>query len=724
MTRKLRVLAIAIVLCWSVAQAAPVPITVYPDPIQFGTVPLNSTSYPLTILLSNSSVDSVDVTAMTISGANSSDFAFYGPTCVGLIAGDQVCQMNLTFTPAAMGSLSANLVIAFKGTGSPLTIPLQGSGGNPIPSITSLAPASVYAGSAGLVLTINGANFLPSSVAFWDNSPLATTYVSSTQITAQVPASDLSGTQQAYIYVTNPSPGGGTSGEVEFQVIGLDPYVNGVSPISVVAGTGATQIILNGSNFMTGATVLWNGKPLSTTYINSSQLQAQFSKANVAKPEIGQLSVSNPAPGGLSSAVTFDVTYPAVVRILDIPANDLVWDPYAQRIYASVPSSYGANGNSIAVINPTNGSVGGYYYAGSEPTQLALSADAAYLYVGLNGNGSVQRLILPGFTPDINVSLGTSEYGGVNLAGDLEVSPGDSHTYAVSISGGCCGGGPLEFFTDTTLLPDSVSYPQISYMQFADATTLYGYSSGTVSQVSVNANGGTLTTQWNDLLTGNYGIHYDARLIYGNGGQVLNPQTGDLVGTYDVGGEYSSSNYVLPESAINSTFLLGTSPFFSSLGITSYDLSHFTPLAVINLSQLNGSSAMPIFINWGENGLAFVVEAGCCGSETYQLVIVQSSMMRPASRTKNPVPVADSLSPANAVHGGGNFQLTINGSGFVPSSETTWNGSNRTVSYVSSTQLIVYVPWSDIVSPGTASVVVNNPSPGGGKSRPLTFTIN
>lgn len=221
----------------------------------------------------------------------------------------------------------------------------------------------------------------------------------------------------------------------------------------------------------------------------------------------------------------------------------------------------------------------------------------------------MQRLILPSFSLDINVSLGTSEYGGVNTAGALGVSPADSHTFAVSIgnSENCCGGGgPLEFFTDTTLLSNSISYPAISAFQFASATTLYGYSDDTLSQVTVNSSGGTLTTQWNDLLTGSGGIQYDAGLIYGSGGQVMNPTTGELVGSYDVGESCcSSSNDLLAESTIGRTFFAGVSPFFSSLGITSYNLSEFTPIAVINLSQLGGSVA-PTFISWGTNGLAFV----------------------------------------------------------------------------------------------------------------------
>ena len=183
---------------------------------------------------------------------------------------------------------------------------------------------------------------------------------------------------------------------------------------------------------MTGAKVLWNGKPLPTTYVNSSQLQVTPTAAQLASASIIQLTVANPPPGGLSPEVNFNVTYPAKLTVLDLPANDLVWDPYAQRLYASLPSSYGSQGNTIAVINPISGRTTGYYFAGSEPNQLALSSDSKYLYVGLNGNGSVQRLLLPTFTPDIDISLGTGSFGGLNTALTLQVSPGDSHTIAVA----------------------------------------------------------------------------------------------------------------------------------------------------------------------------------------------------------------------------------------------------------------------------------------------------
>jgi hypothetical protein len=500
---------------------------------------------------------------------------------------------------------------------------------NPVPSITSLSPSSVYAEGPAFTLTVNGTGFVPSTVIYWSpfEPALTTTYVSGTEVTAQVPSVYISEPTTASVYAYNPPPGGGNSGDVNFAVVALDPTISSLSPISVVAGSGATSVTINGYNFMNGAAILLNGRKIPTTYITSEQLQGQFTAAQVAKPQISQISVSNPAPGGVSTTLNFDVTYPATVRILNIPANDLVWDPVARRIYASLPSSFGENGNSIAVINPVNGDVLAYHFVGSEPNQLAISSDSKYLYVGLNGNGSVQRFILPSFAPDINVSLGTSEFS-MNLAGAIQVSPGDSHTFAVALSG-CCGeGGTLEFFTNTTLLPNAITYPSTSSMQFAGASTMYAYSPDTLLEVSVNSSGGTLTTQWNNFLEGSGNIEYDAGLIYSNGGQVFDPATGDLAGSYDVGGNFSTGNYLLPESAINSTFVVGISPFFASLGITSYNLSHFTPNAVIDLSQLSGS-VTPSFISWGKNGLAFVIGTGCCGSEVFQMVLVQSAMMAP-----------------------------------------------------------------------------------------------
>lgn len=734
MTRKLCVPAVTLclVLTSALAQAA-VPISVFPNPVQFGAVPLNSPSYPAAIYVSNVTISDVSITGMAVSGTNATDFAFYGSPCLFTISGGQSCQMQMTFTPSGMGDRTANLVISVQGQTTPVTIPLDGTGGNPLPNITSLSPPSAYIGGPAVTLTIAGTGFMSGSIAYLNNFALTTTFVSSTKISAFVPSSDLTSNFTNSVSVTNPPPGGGSSVGFTFNIIALDPTLSYTAPGSVVAGSAPTPIILNGQNFMNGATVLVNGASLPATYLSSQQLQIQPTAAQIATPNLVQLAVRNPSPGSTSPSIYFNVSFPASVAVLNLPANDLVWDPFAQRIYASLPSTYGPSGNTIAVINPATGAINGYHFAGSEPGKLALSSDSQYLYVGLNGNGSVQRLLLPKFTADINVNLSTSQFGGLYVANDLAVSPADPHTYAVALGfSGCCGSGPLEFFRDSTLLANSVSSPSFANIAFVSASTLYGYSSNALSQVAVSSTGGTYVKQWNGLLEGNE-IRYDSGLVYSSGGQAFNPSTGLLVGTYDVtAGCCNSASSVLPDSAINRVFAVGDSQFFnnnngftnSNFAVTSYNLSTFTPIGIANLSQFNNVTNAA-YIRWGSSGLAFLLASNCCNSPASQLVLLQSPMMLLTSGGKsNPVPLLSSLTPSSATHGRGNLAITIQGSSFFPGSQVSWNGTSLYADYLSATQLTLYVPAAQFAAAGTANVVVKNPAPGGGTSTPLTFTIN
>ena len=89
---------------------------------------------------------------------------------------------------------------------------------NPAPALSSLSPASAAAGSGTFTLTINGSGFIATSVVDWNGAPLPTTYASSTQLTAQVPATDVATAGTATITVANPTPGGGTSGAAVFTI--------------------------------------------------------------------------------------------------------------------------------------------------------------------------------------------------------------------------------------------------------------------------------------------------------------------------------------------------------------------------------------------------------------------------------------------------------------------------------------------------------------------------
>lgn len=90
---------------------------------------------------------------------------------------------------------------------------------------------------------------------------------------------------------------------------------------------------------------------------------------------------------------------------------------------------------------------------------------------------------------------------------------------------------------------------------------------------------------------------------------------------------------------------------------------------------------------------------------------------------QNPTPTISSIEPSTAVEGGGGFKLTVSGAGFVSTSVVRWNGKDRETTFISSTELEAEILSTDVEESGEASVSVVNPSPGGGVSNAVTFTI-
>ncbi len=89
----------------------------------------------------------------------------------------------------------------------------------------------------------------------------------------------------------------------------------------------------------------------------------------------------------------------------------------------------------------------------------------------------------------------------------------------------------------------------------------------------------------------------------------------------------------------------------------------------------------------------------------------------------SPAPAITSLTPSQALAGSAGFTLKIAGTGFVQSSVVRWNGLDRPTTLVSATEVRADIPAADLASTGAALVTVFTPSPGGGTSEALTFTI-
>ena len=109
---------------------------------------------------------------------------------------------------------------------------------NPVPSISSLSPTQLVAGTqAPQVLTINGSGFISGSTVTYNAVSHPVTLVNASQLTISLGTNDLA-TQGTYpVIVTNPAPGGGTSSAANFTLTSGTP--TGTFTVTVTASSGS-----------------------------------------------------------------------------------------------------------------------------------------------------------------------------------------------------------------------------------------------------------------------------------------------------------------------------------------------------------------------------------------------------------------------------------------------------------------------------------------------------
>lgn len=89
-----------------------------------------------------------------------------------------------------------------------------------------------------------------------------------------------------------------------------------------------------------------------------------------------------------------------------------------------------------------------------------------------------------------------------------------------------------------------------------------------------------------------------------------------------------------------------------------------------------------------------------------------------------PAPSISAISPASIQAGQPLFTLTVTGNNFTPASAIIWNSLTLSSIFVNTNTLTAQVSASLIQNPGTANIEVSTPTPGGGLSLILAFTIN
>jgi hypothetical protein len=91
-------------------------------------------------------------------------------------------------------------------------------GTNPVPSVTSIDPASVKVGTKTVSVIIRGSNFTEKSAVNCNGVLRTSKFISATELSVQLQDTDTAAPSTIEITVSNPAPGGGTSKPMQFKV--------------------------------------------------------------------------------------------------------------------------------------------------------------------------------------------------------------------------------------------------------------------------------------------------------------------------------------------------------------------------------------------------------------------------------------------------------------------------------------------------------------------------
>jgi hypothetical protein len=191
------------------------------------------------------------------------------------------------------------------------------------PTITSVIPgsASIYDSpfEYSIPVVVNGTNFGPQTLiriykAGTNPLPgfsLPSELLSSTQMVGSLRASYPDALGEWRVEVANPPPGGGQSDPISFVIdagsLNPAPFLISLTPSVVAAGGPSFTLILNGTNFQNGATVLFYTSPLITTVVSDKQIRAEVPATLIQTAGRIPIGVINPGNGGTSNRIYLDI---------------------------------------------------------------------------------------------------------------------------------------------------------------------------------------------------------------------------------------------------------------------------------------------------------------------------------------------------------------------------------------------------------------------------------
>ncbi len=203
------------------------------------------------------------------------------------------------------------------------------------PTVTSISP-TVATAAGGTVITITGTNFvLGATVSFGANAGTNVVFTSKTSLKATAPASTNKAEGQVNVTVTNPDGQAGTlTNGLMYQFPA--PTITQISP-TTASPKGGAGITITGTNFVSGATVMFGANSATAVTFNSSTSLKATAPASTNKAE-GPVNVVVTNPDGQAATLT----------------NGLMYQYAAPTITSISPAVSSTSGGAVITITGNN----------------------------------------------------------------------------------------------------------------------------------------------------------------------------------------------------------------------------------------------------------------------------------------------------------------------------------------------------------------------------------
>lgn len=703
------------------------------------------------------SVTGTSSTAVTWSVSNIAG----GNTTVGTITPGGTLCASMTLTAS---ETCATYAAPTTGTGATATVtatssadPSQ-SGTSTItvstgvdPVVSSIDPTTAQQGSAQQDVYIQGKNLYSTSAVLVNNTPVPSTWISSSLIRVTIPSSLLA--QAAPLPIVVQRQNGDLSGAATLAIGATRPSLVASSPSSVITTPAGFGVNLTGGYFSQAATsAAFDGFPgtatpgttLPTTLTNSRQITANIPAGSLSTPGLYPIVVQNSGlpVGAASTSFTNIAVTPGAGSLLSSAAATIGVGTSPSAIAVdeadglAVVANTGAN--SVSIINLATNTVVGTVAVGTAPTGIAVddampaplhniavvvnSGDSTLSTIDLTTDAVTSTFTLPALPPSqpnlpppqyYSIGINPATHHGIvavsstNVATIVDVSTGVPLTVEAEI-GGTLEGGVANYGTGPN--PQVAVDPRLNWA----IVTAGGGGIPIVNIVDLGRNAVGVDPGRTPVIIGSLSLSSQVQ------GVGVNPETHQVLITTPQLGNFTTFSLLdqtvstVPFTNLNVTvnqpgYVAAAASSLPNVGVavdfnanTAAVLDLQNHIVIENVTVGNGPAAVAVDPVTNE---ALVANQTDGTVSVLSLGTVRSS----ASLGSAQAPQITLSAPEIGYVSSSPFNLTVNGGGFQSGAQVYLDGTPLTTVSATGRQIVATVPATMLSSARRYSVYVQNP---------------